>query len=244
MARIVTPVFIPGLICTGDLFAEQHEALAIRATTDAHLAAPLLADTTSHDSITGMATAALALASGPVLPIGLSMGGYVALEMARLAPERLAGMALLSTGYKQDSPERREQRLATITMARSNKFQGVTKRLLGSFLSPTALQDEMLVARVIQMARDVGRDVFVTQQTAILGRQDQSRTLTDFTGPVAILCGLLDTLTPPDLSREMAALAPAAKLDLLADVGHLSSLEAPDAVTKSLMDLVDRAVAV
>ena len=87
MSPSAIPIFIPGLVLTGDIFAAQMAGLA-------HPAAPLVADTLGRDSITAMAEAALALADGPLVPVGISMGGYIAMEMARLAPSRLAGIAL------------------------------------------------------------------------------------------------------------------------------------------------------
>jgi pimeloyl-ACP methyl ester carboxylesterase len=243
MDGAITPVFIPGLICTADLFRDQITAVVAFAETQPRIGEPVLADTLAHDSVGAMASSALAQASGPVVAIGLSMGGYVALEMARLAPDRVVGMALLSTGYKQDTADKRHQRLATIKMAQSDKFRGVTHRLLGAFLAPEAMADDALVARVIQMAQDVGRHAFVTQQTAILGRNDQSATLAAFAGEITILCGMLDELTPPHLSQEMAALAPRAELVLVPEIGHLSSLEAPDAVNTAIIDLLARVLA-
>lgn len=223
----VTPIFIPGLICTGDLFAAQMHGLD-------HPAPALLADTLGRDSLTEMAEAALDLTHGLVVPIGLSMGGYVALEMARLAPDRLAGIALLNTAYQTDPEDRRTQREATIRMAQSDKFLGVTRHLLKTFLSPAAMADESIVQRVIAMAEDVGRTNFVLQQQAILGRRDQSDTLASLSVPTLVLCGSLDTLTPPEISERMAALAPLAELVILKDVGHLSTIEAPDQVTAIL----------
>ena len=224
---ISTPIFIPGLVCTADLFAAQRAGLT-------HPVAPMIADTLGHDSLVDMAAAALAMVDGPVVPVGLSMGGYVALEMARLAPERLAGLALLNTAYGTDTPERREQRLATIEMAQSDRFRGVTRHLMKSFLSPAAMQDDALVARVIAMAEAVGRETFVRQQHAILNRRDQSDTLRGLTVPTLVLCGSLDTLTPPEISHQIAAFAPQAELVILEAVGHLSTMEAPDEVTAHL----------
>ncbi|MGC6519088.1 MAG: alpha/beta hydrolase [Candidatus Puniceispirillaceae bacterium] len=227
MATIPTPVFIPGLVLTPDLFAAQLNALD-------YPAAPCMARTTGHDSITAMAEAALALADGPLVPVGLSMGGYVALEMARLAPERMAGIALLNTAYREDSQQKRAQREATIKMAESDRFRGVTRHLMKSFLSPAALADEALVARIIAMAEEVGRENFVLQQRAILGRRDQTDTLRGLDVPTLILCGSLDVLTPPQISEEMAALTPRSELVILEGIGHLSPLEAPDEVTAIL----------
>lgn len=222
-----TPILIPGLICTADLFAAQQRDLT-------HPVAAVVADTLGRDSLTEMAEAALDLVAGMVVPIGLSMGGYVALEMARLAPHRVAGIALLNTAYQTDNADRRAQREATIRMAQSDKFRGVTRHLLKTFLSPAAMADEAVVQRVIAMAEDVGRENFVLQQQAILGRRDQSDTLAALAVPTLVLCGSLDTLTPPAISERMAALAPQSELIILEDVGHLSTIESPDQVTAVL----------
>ena len=227
MTISATPIFIPGLILTRDIFAAQIDGLV-------HQAAAKTADTLGRDSITAMAEAALALADGPLVPVGISMGGYIAMEMARLAPERLAGIALLNTQHRADPPERRKQREATIDMAQSDRFRGVTRHLLKSFLSPVAMEDEMLVARVIAMAEEVGRENFVLQQRAILGRRDQSDTLGALTVPALVLGGGLDTLTPPQASRDMAELIPDAELVIMEEIGHLSTIEAPDEVTDIL----------
>jgi len=233
MATRPTPVFIPGLVLTPDLFAAQLRDLDYPVT-------PRMAVTTGRDSITAMAEAALALVDGPLVPVGLSMGGYIALEMARLAPDRMAGIALLNTAYREDTPEKRAQREATIKMAESNRFRGVTRHLMKSFLSPAALADEALVARIIAMAEAVGRENFVLQQRAILGRRDQSDTLRGLTVPALVLCGSLDTLTPPQISREMAELAPQSELVILEGIGHLSPLETPDEVTAILNRFLGR----
>ena len=227
MTISVTPIFIPGLILTRDIFAAQIDGLV-------YPAAAKTADTLGRDSITAMAEAALALADGPLVPVGISMGGYIAMEMARLAPQRLVGIALLNTQHRADPPERRKQREATIDMAQSDRFRGVTRHLLKSFLSPAAIEDETLVARVIAMAEEVGRENFVLQQRAILGRRDQSDTLGALTVPALVLGGGLDTLTPPQASRDMAELIPDSELLIMEEIGHLSTIEAPDEVTDIL----------
>ena len=225
-----TSIFIPGLLCTELLFAKQRASLPNQG---------FIADTTRHDSIHEMALAALNLCDGPLVPIGLSMGGYVALEMARLAPQRMAAMALLSTNCRDDSAK--SQRQQAIALARHKGFQGVTRHLMPRLLSEAALQDEAIIADVLAMAADIGRIGFVQQQTAIMGRRAQHDTLASFAAPVLVLCGNVDVLTPPNLSVEMAGLAPQAELCLLNGIGHMSSIEAPEAVTNALESLFERA---
>ena len=225
------PVFIPGLLCTEWLFHGQAEIASGTA---------VFADTRQHDTITGMAEAALAQTSGQLVPIGLSMGGYVALEMARLAPARISAMALFSTNCRQDNDAQRAYREQAIRLAQQDGFRGVTRQFLGKFLSPRALADTALVDGVLAMAADIGRVTFARQQHAILGRRAQHDTLASLNVPLLIVCGIRDTLTPPALSQEMADLAPHVDLRLLPDVGHLSTLEAADACRDALIDLMAR----
>ena len=227
----VTPVFIPGLLCTEWLFHGQADIASGTA---------VFADTRQHDTITGMAEAALAQTSGQLVPIGLSMGGYVALEMARLAPARISAMALFSTNCRQDNDAQRAYREQAIRLAQQDGFRGVTRQFLGKFLSPRALADTALVDGVLAMAADIGRVTFARQQHAILGRRAQHDTLASLNVPLLIVCGIRDTLTPPALSQEMANLAPHVDLRLLRDVGHLSTLEAVDACRDALIDLMAR----
>ena len=227
----VTPVFIPGLLCTEWLFHGQADIASGTA---------VFADTRQHDTITGMAEAALAQTSGQLVPIGLSMGGYVALEMARLAPARISAMALFSTNCRQDNDAQRAYREQAIRLAQQDGFRGVTRQFLGKFLSPRALADTALVDGVLAMAADIGRITFARQQNAILGRRAQHDTLASLKVPLLIVCGIRDTLTPPALSQEIADLAPHVDLRLLPDVGHLSTLEAADACRDALIDLMAR----
>ena len=224
-----TPVFVPGLLCTEWVFHGQ---------VDFSSGGVVFADTRQHDTITGIAEAALAQTSGQLLPIGLSMGGYVALEMARLAPARITAMALFSTSCRKDNYAQRAHREQTIKLSQQDGFRGVTRQFLGKFLSSNALANKALVDGVLAMASDIGHFTFARQQQAILGRRAQHDTLASIKVPLSIVCGINDTLTPPALSKEMADLAPHADLRLLPDVGHLSTLEAADACRDALLDLL------
>ena len=122
---LFTPIFIPGLLCTEFLFAKQRATLKN---------AGLICDTRSHDSINEMAQVALDQCTGALVPIGLSMGGYVALEMARIAPERIAGMALLSTNAGVDNDERANARRQAIKLVTHKGFKGITRSFLSKLI--------------------------------------------------------------------------------------------------------------
>ena len=233
MAKLV---FIPGLLCTDILFTPQISALQDEAEIT-------IAETTGMDSITAMAECLLDQQSGPFILAGLSMGGYVAMEAARLAPDRVVGLGLLSTAADQDTEKKKKLRTELIRLSSIGRFKGVTPRLLPQFLSPAALLDEALTTRVMEMAATVGQVNFALQQTAIMGRRDQRDILTDYPHPSLVLCGELDVLTPPEKSEEMAGLLPNSELVLLPEIGHLSTLEAPQACIEALRRLLARVAA-
>ncbi len=227
----ITPIFIPGLLCTEWLFTGQADISSGEA---------VYADTQQHDTITGMAEAALVRTSGQLLPIGLSMGGYVALEMARLDPARISAMVLFSTNCRRDNEEQRAFRVQAIKLSQQQGFRGITHQFLNKVLSPQSLANKALVDGVLAMAEEIGRVTFARQQHAILGRRAQHDTLASIKVPLSIVCGINDRLTPPALSQEMADLAPHADFRLLPDVGHLSTLEAADACRAAIIDLMAR----
>ncbi len=227
-------VLIPGLLCSEVLFAPQIETLKDEVEI-------VVAETKGMDSITAMATRLLNENSGEIVIAGLSMGGYVALEAIRLAADRIRGIGLLSTAADQDTDKKKKMRKELIRLSSIGKFKGVTPRLLPQFLSPAALEDEALTLRVMEMAAEVGQENFALQQNAIMGRRDQRDILPDYYRPALVLCGHIDVLTPPEKSEEMASLLPNAELVLLPEIGHLSTLEAPQACSAALRQLILRA---
>ena len=228
-----TIIFIPGLLCTQALFAQQASLLA-----NTHQIRT--ADTTGSDSITAMAERLLAQTQGPLILIGLSMGGYVTMEAARLAPERVRGIGLFSTSAQADTDDRKQIRRDLVRLSSIGRFKGVTPRLLPKLLSEQALADEVLSKTVMQMAEEIGQQNFALQQQAIMDRPDQRPYLPSFTGPSVVVCGEHDALTPPELSSEMAELLPDCDLRLLPGVGHLSTLEAPQACLQAMQSLLKR----
>ncbi len=231
MNNLTPLLLVPGLLCDAALWAPQVEALA-------DLARPIVADVTRSDSIGGMAADALAQAPERFALAGLSMGGYVAQEIMRRVPGRVTRLALLDTSARADTPEQSARRRDMIALAKMGTFKGVTPRLLPYLLHPARLDDKPLVETVMGMAERVGRDAFLRQEEAIIGRVDGRADLGRIACPTLILCGAQDLLIPPELHREMASLVPGAKLVEVPDCGHLSTLERPEAVNAALRDWV------
>lgn len=226
-------LFLPGLLCDAALFQPQREALEDAWEIQ-------VADLTQADSIAGMAATALAAAPPRFALAALSMGGYVALEIMRQAPERVTHLALMDTSARQDTAEQRARRLGLLELSRMGQFRGVTPRLLPQLVHPSRLGDSDLCQVVLDMAARVGAEGFLRQQTAILGRVDSRPRLSAIACPTLVLCGAQDVLTPPEHSRELAADIATAELALIPDCGHLASLEQPEAVTGHFRRLLAR----
>ena len=219
-------VFLPGLICDQRLWRDTIDGLADRI-------APMVADLRLDDSIAAMATRTLAAAPPRFALAGLSMGGYVALEIMRQAPERVTHLALLDTSARADTEERRETRRKGIEMIGQGKFIGVSKGLLPTLIAPqylgTPLADE-----VQAMSERVGPDVYIRQQKAIMGRIDSVPHLGKITAPTLVGVGALDKLIPPEMSEEMATLIPGATLVKFPEAGHLPTMENPAPVVEAM----------
>lgn len=222
-------VLVPGLSCNAALYAPQWPALA-----DGRLI--LVAEHSLDDTLSGIARRILAAAPARFALCGLSMGGYIAFEILRQAPERVTRLALLDTSAKPAMPETNLPREQMIALAEKGAFDNVTTLLWQKLVAPARLTDEPLRLAVRQMAEDVGADGFIRQQRAIMARPDSRPTLAGSSCPALVLVGEEDEITPPAEAREMAALAgDRGRLAVIPRSGHLSTLEAPEAVTAELL---------
>jgi len=218
-------VLIPGLLCDRALWRHQAAHLA-------DLADVIVADVSEQSSMAAMADAVLAQApAGKVALAGLSMGGYVAFEIMRSAPERVSRLALLDTMARKDTEEQRHRRLSMIAQAEKGDFHGVTSRLLPLFVHPDRVTDAPLVEEIMAMTKRVGRDAFLREQTAIMGRADSRLHLGEIRVPTLVLVGRQDALTPVEVHEELASRIARAKLVVVENCGHLSTMERPEAVT-------------
>ena len=220
-------VLLPGLLCDRALWAPQLAALA-------DLAEARVADLTRDESLPAMAARVLAAAPQRFALAGLSMGGYLAQEIMRQAPERVTRLALLDTSARADTPERLAQRRGLIELAQKGEFRGITPRLLPQWLHPDHLGDPALIGAVMEMTQRVGRDAYLRQMRAIMARPDGRPDLPRIRVPTLVLCGREDQSTPLALHEEIAALVPGASLVVVEHCGHLSTLEQSDAVSRAL----------
>ena len=228
MAEKQRLLLLPGLLCDAALWQFQTEALADVAETT-------VADLSRSDSIAAMARDALAAAPDRFALAGLSMGGYVALEIMRQAPERVTHLALLDTSARPDTPELTQRRQALIELASKGKFKGVTPRLLPLLLHKNH-QMPPLSDIVIAMAARIGQPGFVRQEIAIMNRQDSRPFLKDIKVPTLVLVGEDDQLTPVHLHEELADGIHGSEFQIIARSGHLTTLEQPDMVNRALFD--------
>jgi len=235
MAEILPLVLVPGLTCSARLWAPQIEALWPFGPV-------MVADHRRDASMDGIAKRILSSAPPRFALAGLSMGGYIALEVVRQAPERVARLALLDTSARADSPEQAQKRRDFIDLAERGRFLGVTDALLPLLLHPSHLGDASLVATVKAMAKTVGKEAFIRQERAIMGRPDSRPLLAQIRCPTLVACGRQDALTPLDRHEEIAAAVPGARLEVIADCGHLSTLEQPQAVNAALARWLDACV--
>ena len=231
MQETLPVLLVPGLLCTPRLYIDQIPALW-------RFGPVVVADHTRDDSMSGIAQRILANAPPRFALIGLSMGGYVSFELLRQAPDRVAKLALLDTTARPDLPEQTEQRKRQIDMARSGRFAAISDLLYPKFVAASRQNDRALQSIVRTMAEEVGPEAFVRQQTAILKRVDSRPDLALVRCPTLVVVGEHDVLTPPDRAAEIAAAIPSARQVVIADCGHLSALEQPQAVTRALTEFL------
>jgi pimeloyl-ACP methyl ester carboxylesterase len=224
----MTPILLlPGLLCDARLWRDQIAALA-------DIAAPVVADLTQDDRLEAMAERALATMPQHFAVAGLSMGGYVAFALLRIAPERISRLLLMDTSARPDTEYQARRRRALIALSGSGRFHGVAPRMLPTLLHPDRLGDPVLAAEVSAMAARVGRGAFVHQQTAILNRPDSRADLAAIHVPTLVAVGAGDQLTPLPMAEEIAVGIPGARLEIIAGCGHLPPMEDPDR-TSALM---------
>lgn len=226
-------VLLPGLLNDARLWQPQVDGLS-------DIANATVADLTGANSISALAQSVLTQApAGKFALAGLSMGGYVALEIMRQAPERVLALALLDTYARADTPEASEGRKKLMHQAETD-FSGVLDILLPKLVHESQLNDARIVDVITAMAHSLGIKVFFSQQQAIMSRIDSRDSLEKISCPTLILCGRDDVITPVAVHEEMQAAIPDSQLVVIENCGHLSTLGQPAAVTAAMRSWLER----
>ncbi|HAV09247.1 MAG TPA: alpha/beta hydrolase [Rhodobacteraceae bacterium] len=220
-------VFLPGMMCDARLFAPQVTALSREM-------AVTVAPITMGERVEEMASALLGVLPAKFALAGLSMGGIVAMEILRRAPERVTRVALMDTNPLAETPQSAAGYEPLIVGARAGRFEDMMRMILKPEHLAPGPQRLQVMAQVAEMGRAMGPDVFIRQCRALQRRKDQQATLRRIKMPALVLCGEHDGLTPVKRHTFMAELIPYARLEIVPDAGHLPTLEQPEVVTAIL----------
>jgi len=226
---MATIFLLPGLLCDATVWAAQERALS--RTHDVHIA-----NFYGHDSLVTMAQSVLDVAPDSFMLAGHSMGGRVALEICRLAKNRVTRVALLDTGIHGTEDDERPKRMALVELARSQGMEAMARRWLWPMVHPKRTQDMALMNPLVEMICRATPDIFFGQQTALLNRADATDIFTSLTCPVLIACGRQDLWSTFAQHEAMAALLPHAEFSAIEDSGHMVMNEQPDSVSRLLVD--------
>jgi pimeloyl-ACP methyl ester carboxylesterase len=227
-------VLLPGMMLDRRMYAGQTTALG--GVTEVHVA-----DLSTSDSIAGMADAVLASAPARFALVGLSMGGIVALELWRRARERITHLALLDTTPHADKPQRRELRLEQIAKVETGRLKDVLiESMKPLYLARRNRGNTRLLQSIVDQALALGPAAFRRQSLALRDRASSVELLPSIDCPSLVLCGREDELCTVEVHASMADAMPRADLVVLAECGHLSTMEEPAAVTAALRRLLRR----
>jgi pimeloyl-ACP methyl ester carboxylesterase len=225
-------ILIPGLAGDATMWRAQLQDLTDwqPQVTDVHM---------RHPTIESMAAALLAEHAGPLVLCGASMGGMIAMEAARQAPSRIAGLALLGTSAKPESEEMRKVREAAIALFAQGRSAEVIEPNVALAFHPERAQDAALAKDYVDFVLRAGDDQLIAQNRAVMARPDARVHLPALRCPTLVLCGDSDQLSPQANSMEIAALIPGARLQRIARCGHMLTMERPREVNAALREWLD-----
>ncbi|MCW0197906.1 alpha/beta fold hydrolase [Sphingopyxis sp.] len=200
----------------------------------------IVADNRSDDSIEGFAQRLLDNAPPKFVLIAHAMGGFVAFEVMRRAPERVAKLVLISTLASADGPAQTARRQGYIDLVESGRFDQVVEERIPILFPEEKRGDARLLGIARRMAADTGADTFLAQQRAIMARIDSRPRLGEIAVPVLLIWGERDGITSRAHHDEIAEAIPGARLEVVPGAGHLPTVETPEVVVPLLTDFIDR----
>jgi pimeloyl-ACP methyl ester carboxylesterase len=222
-------LLVPGLVSSPRIYGPVMPALW-------RFGPVTVANHIRDDNMGAIARRILAEAPPRFALAGHSMGGYIAFEIMRQAPERVAKLALINTQARPDTAEATTRRQTMMARATGSGYHDVLDELFLGFVHPSRQGDATLRQLVHDMGDDVGVEAFTRQQTAVIGRPDSRPTLAWIKCPTLVLTGDQDNTIPNALSMEMAGGIPGAKLVVLPNCGHMPQPEQPQATAEALTE--------
>ena len=197
------------------------------------------------DTITAMAEVVLAVAPQHFVMAGHSMGGRVALEVARMAPERVQKIILMDTGYLPRQPgaagdTEKAGRMALLDVARQQGVRAMGKEWVKGMVHPERLNDALLIEAILGMMERKTAERFARQQNALLSRPDASPVLAALRVPTLLLCGRQDSWASVAQHTAMQVLVPHAQLSVIEDAGHMVLMERPEATVQVLHQFLEQ----
>ncbi len=230
-ATLRSVLLLPGLACDAELFAAQQAALA----AGPHAPRVRVIEVhTQEPTLPHMAARLLHEQPGRHVLIGASMGGMLALEVWRQAPQRVQAIALLGSTARPDTPELIRLRTQAVAMFAAGRIDEVLRASVLFAFHPLHTRRRDLVNAYRAMLRRAGAEQLIAQNRAVMARVDSRPLLPTITCPLLVACGEADALTPPEHAREIAALAPQARLEIVPGAGHMLTLEQPERVNALL----------
>lgn len=225
-------ILIPGLAGNAVMWRAQLHGLADRE--------PVVSEVhTHHDTIPAMATALLQQHPGRLVLCGASMGGMIAMEAARQAPERIAGLALLGTVASPETEAMRALRESAIELFSQGRAAEVIEPNVAFAFHPDNALNRELVDSYLEFVLRAGAAQLISQNRAVIARPDARLHLARIQCPVLVMCGEADQLTPPEHSREIADLCPNSRLVMVPRSGHMLTMEQPEVVNAVLREWLD-----
>ncbi len=222
-------VLLPGMMCDARAWSTQLTVLSYERPVT-------VAPVCNGDRIEEIASGLLSSLPSKFALCGHGLGGVIALEVLRRAPERVIRLALLGTNPLADTPQEAADREPRMIGAKAGRFDALLEQeLLPRYVGQGA-QRARAMAELQDMAGALGPDIYVRQERALQRRRDQQSTLRRITQPTLVLAGDEDQVVPLKRQEFLAELIPYAQLKVLGGVGHMSHLEAPEAVTEALYD--------
>ncbi|WP_199554415.1 alpha/beta fold hydrolase [Sandaracinobacteroides hominis] len=229
-------MFVPTVLITGQLLTRAVWVPLIDAWTAREL---IVADNSRDDSIAGMATRLLENVPIRFNLIAHAMGGFVAFEVMRRAPERVTRLALISTLASADGPAQTARRQGYIDLVESGHFDQVVEERIPLLFPEARRSDEKMLGIARKMASDTGQETFLRQQRAIMSRIDSRPELGKIDVPVLLVRGAGDGITTDAQQQEMLAAIPGSHLETVAEAGHLPTIEVPEIVTPMLAEFLE-----